>query len=98
MYVVVQHAISEPAVFWNAADPSTLSPDIKLHHTFPTPDGTRAVCIWEAEPVIGRASRNEYFEVENREGFARPPASRRPPPLALASVGAHLADMLCWGR
>ena len=82
MYVVVQHSISEPAAFWNAADPSTLSPDIKLHHTFPTPDGTRAVCIWEAEsvdavrnvlePVIGRASRNEYFEVENREGFARP--------------------------
>ena len=82
MYVVVQHTISEPAAFWNAADPSTLSPDIKLHHTFPTPDGTRAVCIWEAEsvdavrnvlePVIGRVSRNEYFKVENREGFARP--------------------------
>jgi hypothetical protein len=40
------------------------------------------VCIWEAEsvdavrnvlePVIGRVSRNEYFTVENREGFARP--------------------------
>ena len=51
MYVVVQHTISEPAVFWNAADPNTLSPAIKLHHTFPTPDGTRAVCIWEAESV-----------------------------------------------
>jgi len=24
------------------------------------------------EPVIGRISRNEYFTVENREGFARP--------------------------
>jgi hypothetical protein len=82
MYVVVQHTISEPAVFWNAADPTTLSPDIKLLHTFPTPDGTRAVCIWEGEsvdavrnvlePVIGGTSRNEYFTVENREGFARP--------------------------
>ena len=82
MYVVVQHTISEPAAFWNAADPNTLSPDIKLHHTFPAPDGSRAVCIWEAEsvdavrnvlePVIGRVSRNEYFAVENREGFARP--------------------------
>nr|MBA3553704.1 hypothetical protein [Gemmatimonadales bacterium] len=49
MYVMVQHTISEPAVFWNAADPTTISPNIKLHHTFPTPDGTRAVCIWEAE-------------------------------------------------
>ena len=82
MYVLVQHTISEPATFWNAADPSTLSPDVKLHHTFPTPDGTRAACIWEAqsvdavrnllEPLIGRISRNEYFPVENREGFARP--------------------------
>lgn len=82
MYVLVQHAISEPATFWNAADPTTLSPAVKLHHTFPTPDGTRAVCIWEAdsvdalrdllEPVIAGFSRNEYFAVENREGFARP--------------------------
>jgi hypothetical protein len=82
MYVVVQHTISEPATFWNSADPTTLSPEIKLHHTFPTPDGTRAVCLWEAqsvealrsflEPVIGGVSRNEYFAVENREGFARP--------------------------
>ena len=82
MYVLVQHSISEPATFWNAADPTKISPKIKLHHTFPTPDGTRAVCVWEAEspdvlrgllePVIGRVSRNEYFQVENREGFARP--------------------------
>ncbi len=82
MFVLVQHTISEPAVFWNAADPATISPKITLHHTFPTPDGTRAVCIWEAEsvdtlrnflePVVGRISRNEYFIVENREGFARP--------------------------
>jgi hypothetical protein len=82
MYIVVQHTITDPAVFWNAADPTAISPEIKLHHTFPAPDGTRAVCIWEAasvdalrnslEPIIGRASRNEYFAVENREGFARP--------------------------
>jgi hypothetical protein len=82
MYILVQHTISEPAVFWNAADPNTLSPQLKLHHTFPTADGTHAVCIWEAdsvdalrnalEPVIGRVSTNEYFPVENREGFARP--------------------------
>jgi hypothetical protein len=82
MFIMVQHTISEPASFWNAADPNTLSPQVKLHHTFPTPDGTRAVCIWEAasvdavrnllEPLLERISRNEYFQVENREGFARP--------------------------
>ncbi len=82
MYVLVQHSISEPATFWSSADPNTMSPDLKLHHTFPTPEGTHAVCIWEAEsvealrnflePLIGGVSRNEYFAVENREGFARP--------------------------
>lgn len=82
MYIVVQHTISEPGTFWNAADPTTISPEIKLHHTFPAPDGSRAVCIWEAasvdalrtalEPQLGRVSRNVYFAVENRDGFARP--------------------------
>jgi hypothetical protein len=82
MFILVQHQISEPAAFWNAADPSTLSPDIRLHHSFPTPDGTRAACIWEAqsierlqailEPLVGRYSNNQYFVVENREGFVRP--------------------------
>jgi hypothetical protein len=81
MYVLVQHTISDPASFWNDADPRTL-PKVKLHHTFPTPDGTRAVCIWEAdtvealrnllEPMVGKVSRNEYFAVENREGFVFP--------------------------
>lgn len=82
MYILVQHTISDPPTFWSVADPRELSPKAKLHHTFPTPDGTRAVCIWEAdsldelrsllEPVVGRVSRNEYFPVENREGFAMP--------------------------
>jgi len=82
MYVLVQHLISEPAAFWNAADPSAISPDIKLHHSFPTPDGTRAACLWEArsierlqailEPIVGRYSSNEYLAVENREGLGRP--------------------------
>jgi hypothetical protein len=82
MYVLVQHTISDPALFWNTADPSNLPPNIKLHHTFPTPDGTRAACIWEAdsidavrtflEPLLGKLSRNEYVAVENKEGIVRP--------------------------
>jgi hypothetical protein len=83
MYVMVLHSISEPAAFWNAADPrNNLPPNVKLHHTFPTADGTRAVCIWEADSIdavrnflesqFGPISRNEYLTVENKEGFARP--------------------------
>lgn len=65
-----------------AADPSALSPEVKLHHTFPTPDRTRVACIWEAqsidrlrailELIVGRYSSNEFLTVENREGLARP--------------------------
>jgi hypothetical protein len=82
MYVVVQHTVSDPAVFWNTTDPNNLPSGLKLHHVFPTADGTRAVCIWEAsspdavrdflEPLLGRVSRNEYYAVENREGLGRP--------------------------
>ena len=93
MYIAVQHTITDPAAFWNAADPSTFPPALKLHHTFPTADGTRAVCIWEAdsidavrnflEPAIGRVSRNEYFSVENKTGLGRP--SRVPQAAAAGS-------------
>lgn len=82
MYVIVQHTITDPAMFWNAADSAKLPPQVHLHHTFPTADGRRAVCLWEAdsldavrdllEPMVGLVSRNEYFAVENREGLARP--------------------------
>ena len=82
MYVLVQHSISDPATFWAAADTSTLPPALTLHHTFAGKDGTHAVCLWEVEsvdalraflePATAQASRNEYFEVENKEGFAAP--------------------------
>ena len=42
MYVVVQHTVSEPAVFWNTTDPNNLPSGLKLHHVFPAADGTRA--------------------------------------------------------
>ena len=84
MYVLVQHYISEPAVFWSAVQHSlpTLPPFLRLHHVFPTPDGTHAVCVWEADGIrdvksflesyVGHASRNLYFPVENVEGIAGP--------------------------
>jgi hypothetical protein len=82
MYILVQHTISDPEGFWSSADPATLPPAFKLHHTFPTRDGSHAACIWEAESVsalrgmleqlVGKFSRNEYFQVENRDGVTMP--------------------------
>jgi hypothetical protein len=87
VYILVQHTISDPDSFWNAVDPAALPQALKLHHTFPTRDGSHAACLWEAdstsavrdflEPVIGRYSRNEYFAVENREGVALPSGVER---------------------
>lgn len=80
MYVLIQHSISDPDAFFSSAESaiSQMPPTIKLHHSFPTPDGTRAVCVWEGgtiddvrdyvESAVGRFSRNEYFEVVNKEG------------------------------
>jgi hypothetical protein len=84
MFVLVQHYISEPETFWSdvGAALAALPPRLHLHHTIPTPDGTHAVCVWEAESVrevkafietyVGHVSRNLYFEVENRDGIALP--------------------------
>jgi hypothetical protein len=80
-YIVAIHDISDPDRFWNAADPSALPPDIALHATYPRSDGSRAVCLWEADSVetvrnliestTGDASRNEFFEADAQHAGAR---------------------------
>lgn len=92
MYVLIQHNISDPDAFFSSAESaiSQLPPTVKLHHSFPTPDGTRAVCIWEGrsldevrgfvEPAVGRFSRNEYFEVVNKEGVVNRRGESAPVP------------------
>jgi hypothetical protein len=82
MFIAVQHTITDPESFWSAAGAASLPAGLTLHHTFPAPDGGRAVCIWEAatveavrnflEPAVGRVSRNDYFQIENREGMGTP--------------------------
>jgi hypothetical protein len=84
MYVLVQHYISDPRTFWSdvSAALSSLPSNLSLHHCFPTPDGSHAVCVWHADAVrdvrafieayVGHVSRNVYFPVENPEGIATP--------------------------
>ncbi len=85
MYVVVNHEISDTAKFWEAAQStaSGLPAGLKVIHTFPSPDGHLAVCVWEADsveavrafldPATAGAARNAYFQAPNKEGFAMPP-------------------------
>ena len=84
MYVLVQHYVSDERTFWSAVRHavSTLPAYLQLHHCFPTPDGSHAVCVWEAESIrdvrafletyVGHASRNLYYPVENASGIRDP--------------------------
>jgi hypothetical protein len=80
-YIVAIHDISDPQRFWGAADAATeFPPGIVLHATYPRGDGSRAVCLWEADSVdavrgliqsvSGDASDNEFFEVDTRHANA----------------------------
>lgn len=84
MFVLVEHYVSDAPTFWSAVRHAipNLPPYLTLHHCIPTPDGTHAVCVWEAESIrdvkafiesyVGHASRNLYFPVENAQGWAVP--------------------------
>jgi hypothetical protein len=81
MHVIAIHSVSDPEGFWAAA--SSLDPPegVTLHSTLPNDDGTRAVCVWEANSVdavrdfvdgnSAGMSSNEFFEVnpENARGL-----------------------------
>ena len=86
MFILVQHTISDPATAWGRAQQSlpSMPAHLKLHHSFPTPEGRNAICIWEADsiatlkdyldPMLGPSAKNEYAEVVNKEGVALPTA------------------------
>ncbi|MDQ6634579.1 MAG: hypothetical protein M3Z10_07450 [Gemmatimonadota bacterium] len=84
MFVAVEHEIKDPERFWAKAQEivPNLPSNVKLHHCFPTKDGSRGICVWEGESVVavktyleakvGDVSSNDYFEVENKEAIALP--------------------------
>jgi hypothetical protein len=81
MHVIAIHSISDPQTFWDAAENSEIPDGVTLHSALPNGDGTRAVCVWEADTVdrvretvegtVGEVSTNEYFEVnaDNAQGL-----------------------------
>jgi hypothetical protein len=84
MFVLVEHYVNDPTTFWSAVRHALPNPPpyLRIHHCIPTPDGTHAVCVWEAEAIrdvkafiesyVGHASRNLYFPVENFAGVVLP--------------------------
>ena len=101
MYVMVQHYVSDPRRFWadvRSALPA-LPPYMALRHVFPTPDGTHAVCLWEADSIrdvrafletyVGHTSRSLYFQVENDAGISLPTQLGLPAAEMAASRTSH---------
>ena len=88
MYIVVNHEISDTSRFWATAQSATsgLTEGLKVIHTLPSPDGRKAVCVWEADsvdavrnfldPATAGMARNTYFESVNKEGIAMPSLTR----------------------
>ena len=83
MYVVVQHQIHDPAAFWSRVSQAPELPaGVTLHSSYPSSDGSRAVCLWEAdsvesvrslvESVVGDLSTNDYFEVGAERAMGLP--------------------------
>ena len=76
MFVVIEHDIVDPERFREAAEAAIehIPSNLKLHQGLPSTDGTRGVCLWEAdtleevrsylERITGKYSKNRYWSVE----------------------------------
>ena len=80
-HVIAIHSISDPDRFWAAVGQTEIPQGTTLHTVLPNDDGTRAVCVWEAdsadavkqlvEGTVGDVSSNEFFQVnpQNAQGL-----------------------------
>lgn len=88
MYVVVEHEISNPQSFWQAAEArmADIPAGVKLHQALPSHGGEKAVCLWEAdseeqvrsfvEETVGNVSHNTYFAVSADDAIGLPATAR----------------------
>ncbi len=82
MYIVAIHTISNPEKFWTLAKTTPVPPHLKLHTVFPSTDGGKGTCLWEAdslpavkqfvEPLTKGASTNEFMVVEPTNAVGLP--------------------------
>jgi hypothetical protein len=86
MFVVVEHTITNPGVFFALASKAAEAPSgIKALQFFPSMSKDRAVCLWEAnsveavkgflEPLSAESSRNTYYTVDNTTAMGLPTAA-----------------------
>jgi hypothetical protein len=87
MYITAIHQITDPEKFWQTVREHTppaaeFPANIVLHSTFANRNGTKAVCLWQAETMdavrdlvnsaLDQFSRNEFFEVSRETAVGLP--------------------------
>jgi len=83
MYIVVEHTITDPDVFFGLAQKVTDAPSgINPLQFLPSVKKDRAVCLWEAksvdalkgflEPLAAPSSRNTYYAVDSTVAMGLP--------------------------
>ena len=83
MFIVVEHTITNPDVFFGLAARVDEAPSgIKALQFFPSMSKDRAVCLWEAnsveavkgflEPLSAESSRNTYYAVDTTKAMGLP--------------------------
>ena len=83
MFIVVEHTITNPDVFFGLASRVAEAPSgINAIQFFPSVNKDRAVCLWEAksvdtlkgflEPLSAQSSRNIYYTVDSTKAMGLP--------------------------
>jgi hypothetical protein len=82
MYIVASHSISNPEKFWGLAKATPIPPALKLHSVFPSTDGAKGTCLWEAQSVddvkqfvealTSAFAKNDYMIVEATSAMGLP--------------------------
>jgi len=83
MFIVVEHVILKPDVFFGLADQVTKTPPgINPLQFLPSVSKDRAVCLWDAksvdvlkgylDPLTGHSSRNTYYAVDSTIAMGLP--------------------------
>ncbi len=83
MYVVVNHAITNPENFWSVLSSNPAMPEgFKVHAVLPGADSSKAVCIWQAPDLaslqqlvtsaVGLYSENSFMEVNENKSIGLP--------------------------
>ncbi len=83
MFIVAEHTITDPDVFFGLASRVAEAPTgINALQFFPSISKDRAVCLWEAksvdalkgflEPLTAQSSRNTYYAVDSTKAMGLP--------------------------